>query len=108
MIAFCLHVAIGKHKSVKVHNWSITEKHVKIPKIIFPLTATAGSLCKAEMVCAPLWAFNVMSWVSNYNFFQVKFMREFIHLQQQLGFCVRLGLLNIAVFIQVSMCVLAA
>lgn len=43
MIAFCLHVAIGKHKSVKVYNWSITEKHVKIPKIV-PLTAAAGTV----------------------------------------------------------------
>lgn len=44
MIAFCLHVAVGKHKSVKAYNWSITEKHLKIPKIVFPLTAAAGTV----------------------------------------------------------------
>lgn len=44
MIAFCLHFAIGKHKSVKVYNWSISEKHVKIPKIVVPLTAAAGTV----------------------------------------------------------------
>lgn len=44
MIAFCLHVVIGKHKSVKVCNWSITEKHVKIPEIVFPLRAVAGTV----------------------------------------------------------------
>jgi len=81
MIAFCLHVVIGKHKSVKVCNWSITEKHVKIPEIVFPLRAVAGTVF-AELKCSPLLlcAFNVIGWGNDYNFFQVRVTAEFTHL----------------------------
>lgn len=58
MIAFCLHVIIGKHKSVKVCNWSITEKHAKIAEIVFLLRALAGTVF-AELKWSLLLLFSV-------------------------------------------------
>lgn len=43
MITFCLCVVIGKHKSLKICNWSITEKYSsKKPEVVLPLRAVAG------------------------------------------------------------------